>query len=344
MSSFGRHGLASNDLARLKNYDDYLDSILIRLESIESSTSQHFPHWRESIFNFQHSQWVEALQMNNSLEQVTVDMSVDNDSTLWRPKSIKRFMEAIGAIPTLERLILRHNNLGSPQGFVPAMTSAVEGARCLTCLELHWTHVSPVTSSDLESLANAIQRCKELQTLTLKGNQTNESTVQAFNTVLTNKTLKKLCIGNVTSAAFRPFLDDFPSNSTLETLKIIFRDSVEDSTCERLADIFIPSRSLKSLLLLSCNLPDPCFGEKGQQHLLRLAENNCYIREMTVAGASNTSIDFFVRLNCAGRRKLFQEGAVRTDWVDVMSCLVEDLDSLFYVLLLNPALCDTTVQ
>lgn len=338
MAAFGRNHAAISDLERLKNYEE-LDSLLIRLEAIESNTSQHFPHWRDSIFSFQLSQWVDAIQGNNSLEQVTVDLSVKDD-TCWRKRSMENFLKAVGAIPTLSRLVLRQNNLGSPASIdsVSAMAHAVENTRCLTHLELRWMQVR-AGEEDLSTLANAIKRCGQLQCLTLLGNQANEVSVRSFIFVLQNRNLKKLCIGNVTSEAFLPFLDGMSLNTTLETMKVVFKGFVQDDVCERLAGILIQNTSLRSLSVLNCNRPHDCFGYEGYQSLMRMVEQNYTLQEVNVAGPVHPNIPFYVRLNRAGRRKLFNEGNTRKDWVNVLAALEGDAECLFHILLLNPSIC-----
>lgn len=84
-------------------------------------------------------------------------------------------------------------------------------------------------------------------------------------------------------------------------------------------------------------------GDRGRAALLSMLEKN-YGLERLVIGSAESSIkekvDYYMRLNEAGRGSLLKEGhSNRHEWVEMLISVSDDLDCLFYFTTMNPTLC-----
>lgn len=349
------HNTAVDQLARLKQSDVYLDRLTICFSQIENGTSHHFPHWRESIFNFQVFQWVKSLQKKSSLEQAIVHLDVA-DSTLWDERKTKSIMNAIGALPALKKLVLHQSRFGGPphMATLSAIRSAIDNTRCLKHLEIWGLEIVEGAEEDLQALARAIQRLKQLKTFKIWRFKMNEIQIRALLPVFQNPSISELCLGD-TSDGYLPIMDLLASNQTLVSLTLGVDRHLDDSVCEKLAEVLESNHHLRFLSLSNFHLRHQSIGfhlrdqssgisEKGQKALTRLMERNHFIHELKTTGQPNADIAFYAKLNRAGRRLLFMNSTTKSQWVDVLSALEGDVECLFYVLQMNPSMCDSGVS
>ena len=345
---FTSHGF-TDQLSRLRENDPYFTNLILRLDTMERDSSQNFPHWRDAIFSHQLSQWVEAIQTNNSIESVIVDMTV-SDTTIWEKRQCYKLLNAIGALPCLEKLEFYQSVLGEPgrMGSIAAITQAVQNTRLLMHLAMTGKTVREGSEEELGALVNAFQQCRHLESLSIIGFQLSKSHVAIFSPILRMQSLKKLHFEN-TSNAFVPLIEMLSTNARLTTLILEFKDQLVDVTVVQLADVLKVNRTLQDLSLLNStflarteSLTNPSgISEQGYRALREMTEQNFVLQHMNVQGLLDADIDFYLKLNRAGRQRLFESSdSSPKNWVTMIAKVAEDPECIFYFLQLNPSLCD----
>jgi hypothetical protein len=316
---------------------------------MERDSSQNFPHWRDAIFSHQLSQWVEAIQTNNSIESVSIDMTV-SDTTIWEKRQCYKLLNAIGALPCLEKLEFYQPVLGEPGriGSISAITQAVQNTRLLTHLAMVGKTVREGSEEELRALASAIRQCRHLESLSIIGFQLSESHVSIFSPILRTQSLKKLHFENA-SNAFGPLIAMLSTNGSLTTLILDFKDQLNDGAVAQLAEVLKVNRTLQELSLLNSTFlvraessTNPSgISEQGYKALREMTEQNYVLQHMNVQGSLDADIDFYLKLNRAGRQRLFESAdSSPKNWVTMIAKVADDSDCIFYFLQLNPSLCE----
>ncbi|CAB9514000.1 expressed unknown protein [Seminavis robusta] len=349
------HNPSVAQLARLKKNDEYLTFLNVKLQDIEHGVSNHFPHWRDSIFSFQVAQWIDALQTNNTVEEVTVDLTIAEGQGLglWEARNVRTFLESVAAIPSLEKLVFKQYTLGSLGSFA-GIRSAIENARSLTHLEIWGKRIVEGSQEELHALAHAIRQKPQLRSFHFHGFLMHwfdggpEPYVRSLLPVLDNPSLKELKLGD-TNPGQLPLLEALGTNHNhaIETLTLVIVPELLDEVCDKIQQVLLlPHNShVRSLSLVnSTNRRLPGISAKGFQSLTHLMEHNHSLMELNTSPGTqpHADIEFYLRLNKAGRKILFEPDATRKDWVNVLCALLpeDSVESLFYILQLNPCLCE----
>ena len=332
-------------LSRVKNNDEFLTALSVDLPAIERQSYGRFPHWRESVFNFQVSQWIEALNTSTNVEGVTVEFS-SSDDTLWDRRRVAMLLQAIGALPSLKVLICQQKLQGGARHLesLLAMAGAVETAKHLTHFEV-WN--LRTTDGDLEHvrrLVYSLQSHGNLKSLKITLDSQDRQCGVAILPVLQSRTITKLGLSRLKPDAMLPLIEAVHANTILETLNLYFylgqTNQVNDNVLVALADALKINHTIRSLSL--GGLPyggGSWIGEKGIKTLVSMMESNFSLLNLRISGQANANIDFYAKLNRAGRGRLFEQEVTPSKVLGVLSALQGDVGCIFFVLLLNPSLC-----
>jgi len=162
----------------------------------------------------------------------------------------------------------------------------------------------------LELMATSLQHNDTLRELTICSPSLGERAGRAMGQVLrSNRKLQKLEIQLNSGEDAIPITEILQFNSSLKRLDLFFNGSISPRIRE-------------------------AFTEMLRRNYVLLDLNGSVWR-----GQSNSEIDFYLRLNRAGRGDLLTEHATRAQWVDTMISQREDLSIVFSLLLMNPSIC-----
>ncbi|CAB9500681.1 NLR family, CARD domain containing 3 [Seminavis robusta] len=175
--------------------------------------------------------------------------------------------------------------------------------------------MSEIRDQHLELMADSLRSNDSLRELTVCSIHLGERAGRAMGQVLqVNRRLQKLEIQLHSGEHAIPITEVLQVNSSLKRLDLFFNGCISP----RIREAFTQ--------MLRCNY--------------RLLDLNGSVWR----GQSNSEIDFYLRLNRAGRGDLLTEHATRAHWVDTMIEQRDDLSIVFSLLLMNPSVClhDTT--
>jgi hypothetical protein len=167
----------------------------------------------------------------------------------------------------------------------------------------------------VELMAQSLRSNDTLRELTVCSAHLGEKSGRAIGQVLrVNRRLQKLEIQLNSGEHAIPITKVLELNSSLKRLDLFFNGCISPRIREAFTE------------MLRCNY--------------RLLDLNGSVWR----GQCNSEIDFYLRLNRAGRGDLLTEHATRERWVDTMIEQRDDLSIVYSLLLMNPSIClhDTT--
>lgn len=181
-------------------------------------------HRRESVFNMQLSNWIEALKINTNVESVDVHFP-DSEDTLWDGRKSAVLLQAMASLPSLTvlRVFLcrQRTQGGDDRASLLAITSAVETARQLRHFEILNMTTTDGDQEYVRGLIHAIQNHGQLRSLKFTGTPQEESRVTAIIPVLQSRRITQLHL-RWKPDAMLPLIEALRANTTLESLKLDF--------------------------------------------------------------------------------------------------------------------------
>lgn len=170
--------------------------------------------------------------------------------------------------------------------------------------------MAEVRDQHLELMANSLQSNDTLRELTVCSSNLGERSGRAMGQVLrVNRHLQKLEIQLNSGEHAIPITEVLQGNCSLKRLDLYFNGCISPRIRE-------------------------AFTEMLRRNYVLLDLNGSVWR-----GQSNSEIDFYLRLNRAGRGDLLTEHASRARWVDTMISQKDDLSIVFSLLSMNPSVC-----
>jgi len=180
----------------------------------------------------------------------------------------------------------------------------------------------------------------------------NDGLVAVAEALRTNDKMKSLAISvyGETTTGCTAFADMLQINHTLEHLRIRAGGTFEaDEFLSETAVSLAYNDTLKSLKLFGFRKLNP----NHEGSYAKMLETNQVLEELALSrwrrgekktpycGKNRRLIDYFLRLNQYGRRRLTNDFETTTpqDWVQVLSMCSSDLDALYYFVSMNPSLC-----
>lgn len=333
-------------LRMLRDNHQNFRSLSLNLDKMETEFSQQLAHWRESIFSFQVTWWSEVIRSNNTVETVTLDLSLA-ETTIWKKDQIRTMLNAIASLPRLRKLVLRQNHLGQPRRLqsVEAMIAALRS--CSTTIESFelWGHDIAVDADHaFQKLAWTLQSCRKLTHLNVMGFALNPEQVTWWAPLMALPSLKEFGLGN-SSNGFLPIAEELACNSNLEKLTLSFMDHIADTCCLALATALRCNTKLQVLSLWNASPLHNISGisNESQGFFLRvMMDYNMTLHDFKTRGSVSKEMLLYLKLNQAGRRQLFENyGVTRELWIDKVASSKEDIDCTFYFLTMNPSICVT---
>jgi hypothetical protein len=184
-----------------------------------------------------------------------------------------------------------------------------------------------------------------LETLNLWGITAHNDTClwrEALSFLRTNSALKTLDMGfnkSVTESRVTTIrmevLAALRENESLETLCMISQDARFEDYLKCVAAIH-PNTTLKRFRLGARTF---CVGGDESKDLISVLKKNYGLEEILVLHHDSEDMRSIFDLNRAGRRYLVQDGSSISKGVAVLSCVNDDINSVFLHLLENPRLC-----
>ena len=170
--------------------------------------------------------------------------------------------------------------------------------------------MAEIEDRHVEIMAESLGSNDTLREFTVCSANLGERSGRAMGHVLqVNRKLHKLEIQLNSGEAAIPITEILRANSSLKRLDLFFNGCISPRIRE-------------------------AFTEMLRQNYRLLDLNGSVWR-----GQSNSEIDFYLRLNRAGRGDLLTEHASRSRWVDTMISQRDDLSIVFSLLLMNPSIC-----
>ena len=162
----------------------------------------------------------------------------------------------------------------------------------------------------IEFMAESLKSNQTLREFTVCSANIGERSGRAMGRVLqVNRKLHKLEIQLNSGEAAIPITEVLQANSSLKRLDLFFNGSISPRIREAFTE------------------------------MLRLNYRLLDLNGSVWRGQCNSEIDFYLRLNRAGRGDLLTEHASRAQWVDTMISQRDDLSIVFSLLLMNPSIC-----
>ena len=348
--------MSASLLSRLKRNDAGLTCVSLSLQTIEDQSYGSFPSWRKSILDSQLAQWIEALKQNTCVQDIQFHFN-STSTTLWDAEGVTSLLQAMAHVTALKRLVFRHRLNGNPQALQcqASMASTIETTKNLKHLEIYF-YDGVVNGADdgFQKLIRALESHQTMESLKImwspqRGSQQDDIAIVSL---LNSRSIKKLSLG-IDAGTFVSFIRALDTNTTLETLEVALSDNIDDKSLEAilmaLAESLQRNQTIRYLSLVSRRFP---WGDNTPVHTRINAETNKALEHMmenkfcllgfNMFGQHYTAIDFYTKLNRAGRQRLLGEDVTPTaqDWVEILSSeTVQDLSCLYYLLHSNPSLC-----
>lgn len=329
-------------LKMLQQNDASFQSLSLNLNRMEKSFSQQLAHWRESLFSYQVTQWLQVIRQNTTVETVTLDMSVP-DNTIWKRDQLRALLYAIVSLPKLRRLVLRQDNLGAPRRLssLPSIIAAIKQHHSIECLELWGNEIVPGIEELLLDFATVVEEMETLQCFKLLGFRLQRVHIRMFIPLMSKPSLKEFCLGN-TSEGFVPVAANLKTNTNLEKLTLCFMSRVEDKHFLHLVNALQENKTLQILSLLNASPTENRSGIsiRCKAALVQAMRQNMTLQDFKAKGQLSEELHLYLKLNRIGRRELFHNsGVTRELWVDTLISSSEDPDCSFYFLTMNPSIC-----
>lgn len=325
-------------LRKLRQNDEGFRSLSLNLGRMEKDFSQQLAHWRESLFSFQVTQWIAVIRQNNTVDTVTLDLSLSNQ-TIWKKDQLKGLIAAIRSLPRLCKLVLRQNTLGEARRLssMDAIIGGIENNNSIECLELWGNEIALGMEANLKEFSQVVKTMGTLKSFKFLGFRLDPRFVQMFIPLTSMPSLTEFCLGN-TSDSFVPIAGVLKSNEKIEKLTLCFVDRVEDQKISTLVQALRENTTLKFLSLLNASSRNNHSGisARSQRFLVELTRHNMILEDVKTRGQPPEDLVLFLKLNRLGRRHLFHMGT-RERWVDALITSRHDLDCSFYFLSMNPS-------
>jgi hypothetical protein len=207
------------------------------------------------------------------------------------------------------------------------------------------TRISGLGILSGESLGSLCQSATSLKSLSLRHFRiTEEHTRRICPAIAASTTLKELTLGKCQSdnkhldASMAQMLRD---NSSLERFCLQLAES--DSTAGGI-DLVEMAEALESNVTLKELTIWGATTEKSQKSFVDMIQINCTLENLWLDETLvqfQSEIFLYVSLNQAGRRRLLEDSnATKNQWVNVLISGRNSLDSIFYLLSMNPLLCN----
>lgn len=276
----------------------------------------------------------DAFKSHQSLEIVDLHCCVPADGV---ETTLDPVVSALAQVPTLTEVLLRDSriaprsmtanldNLGNIDddddddnamdestannnaGWAGTSLTALCQSTSLRILTLR--DMAEIRDQHLELMAESLRTNDTLRELTICSTHLGERSGRAMGQVLqTNRRLQKLEIQLNSGEHAIPITEVLQANSSLKRLDLFFNGSISPRIRE-------------------------AFTEMLRRNYVLLDLNGSVWR-----GQSNSEIDFYLRLNRAGRGDLLTEHATRKQWVETMISQRGDLSILFSILSMNPSI------
>jgi hypothetical protein len=256
----------------------------------------------------------EALRSHPSLRIVDLHGCVPAEGS---ETTLDPFVAALAHVPTLEEVLLRDTRIASPRNpngdtaehdWAGASLTALCQSQTIRVLTLR--DMTEIHDRHLELMARSLSTNNALRELTVCSTNLGERSGKAMGKVLqVNRWLQKLEIQLDSGEHAIPITEVLQFNSSLRRLDLFFNGCISSRIRE-------------------------AFTEMLRRNYVLLDLNGSVWR-----GQSNLEIDFYLRLNRAGRGDLLTEHATREQWVNKLISQKNDLSIVFSLLSMNPSVC-----
>lgn len=225
---------------------------------------------------------------------------------------------AMAHCATLEEILLRDTRM-SPNSGTETTTEDERAGTPLTELcqssslrVLTLRDMTEIHDKHIELMAQRLVHNTALRELTVCSANLGKRSGKAMGQVLRlNRHLQKLEIQLDSGEHAIPITEVLQMNSTLKRLDLFFNGTISARIRE-------------------------AFTEMLRKNYVLLDLNGSVWR-----GQSNLEIDFYLRLNRAGRANLLTEHATRAQWIETLISQKQDLSIIFSLVLMNPLVCLT---
>jgi hypothetical protein len=282
----------------------------------------------------------EALRAHPALEVVDLHCCVPADTS---QATLDPLVSALAQVKTLTEVLLRNTRIASnrrvnnpnnnfnliPNNLVNGNNNNNAEEEEDTSINTNWEGTSltalcqspslriltfrdmaEIRDKHVELMAASLRSNDTLRELTLCSSHLGERSGRAMGRVLqVNRHLQKLEIQLNSGEHAIPVTEVLQANSSLKRLDLYFNGHISPRIRE-------------------------AFTEMLRRNYVLLDLNGSVWR-----GQSNSEIDFYLRLNRAGRGDLLTEHASRAQWLDTLISQKDDLSIVFSLLSMNPSMC-----
>ena len=254
----------------------------------------------------------QSLRNHPSLKQVHLHGCVPAEGS---ESTLDPLVTALANVGTLEEVLLRNTRITSRNGDTTTEndwsgTSLTHLCQSTSLRVLTLRDMAEIHDRHVELMAPPLIANNTLRELTVCSTNLGKRSGKAMGQVLrANRHMQKLEIQLDSGEHAIPITEILQNNSTLKRLDLFFNGTISPRIRE-------------------------AFTEMLRRNYVLLDLNGSVWR-----GQSNLEIDFYLRLNRAGRGNLLTEHATRHQWLDTLISQKDDLSIVFSLLLMNPSLC-----
>jgi hypothetical protein len=221
---------------------------------------------------------------------------------------------------------------------IQAWAEALSSLKTLQVVEIVETRFSPYESWTGTALATLCQSAS-LTTLHIRGLRF----LRDDHIVLMARTLQKQqgvlkelsLLSDIGEDAVRAICNMLRVNQSLQILSL--NRIMDGEQASEIAEALAENSTLREIRLYFLY----CVVHKLRVSFLELVKQNCTLEKVD-GGWACSNIEFFLKLNRAGRKRLMHGSSSPWDWVEVLASQHDDLDALYYLLSQNPTLCCVT--
>jgi len=333
---------------RIKQNDKTLTCLNLSLQDFESQSYGSVDSWRKAVLDGQVSKWAHALANNTHIQEIDFNFTSCN-GTLWDRHGLLLLLQAAGACSSLKKLVF---HLRFDYEFLQCqscMAKSIQVAENIQDLELSLGSTLSGTDAGFEELVKAIQHHPKLESLKLTRRLQRGS--DAIVTILDNSSIKKVSLAVGTEITIS-FIQALGTNASLETLEMAVPSNIHDDHLElllmELTKALEKNQTLQNVSLVSIAVPyrdngpgDLHISKESSKALVSVLKNKYNLYALNVFGQHIAGVDFYTKLNRAGRKELLRTDIASSarDWVDILSTVPDDIACLYYFLQSNPSLC-----
>lgn len=284
-------------------------------------------------------QFAEAIKGHPNLRDVRMGgfEAVTNNGTI----SLNALVEGMAVMPALEILSLKLSNFRALAPFSAQSLSKVFQSK--TIRDLYLSHLG-LRHDHLAVVAAGVQHSTTIRLLDLFGNDVYNSNVIQISKALENNTALETLVlpcptENLSTESCAAISKAIQQNKHLQTLHFP-RSNFGDDGLLHISQGLTVNTTLKTIEVgVSKEV-----SSQGTEALLSMLDKNYKLEKFVVSSAEKDvkdKVEYYTRLNEVGRGSLLQQTgkATRAQWVDMLISVNDDLDCLYYFMLMNPSAC-----